>query len=110
VMPTELDVYKPERWLDDALFRPEVREAYGRLLAQGWTDAVRKLHPDERIYTFWDYLRRSWDRDAGLRIDHLLVSPSLSPRLEAAGVYREVRAREKASDHAPVWIQLSAGH
>lgn len=107
VMPTDLDVYKPERWLDDALFRPEVREAYHQLVDQGWTDALRALHPNERIYTFWDYLRRSWDRDAGLRIDHLLVSPSLAGRLVGAGVDKEVRGREKASDHAPVWIDLA---
>lgn len=108
VMPTELDVYKPERWLDDALFRPEVREAYRQLVDQGWTDALRAFHPNERIYTFWDYFRRSWDRDAGLRIDHLLVSPALAGRLEGAGVHKEVRGREKASDHAPVWIELAA--
>lgn len=107
VMPTELDVYKPERWLDDALFRPEVREAFAALLAQGWTDALRELHPDARIYTFWDYLRNAWGRDAGLRIDHILLSPSLAPRLKRAGVDREVRGREKASDHAPVWVELS---
>lgn len=106
VMPTDLDVYKPERWLDDALFRPEVREAYRRLLDQGWTDALRAFHPGERIYTFWDYLRNSWPRDAGLRIDHLLVSPALADRLAGAGVHKEVRGREKASDHAPVWIEL----
>lgn len=107
VMPTELDVYKPERWLDDALFRPEVRQAFRQLVDQGWLDALRTLHPNERIYTFWDYLRHSWGRDAGLRIDHLLVSPSLSGRLAAAGVDKEVRGREKASDHAPVWIELT---
>ncbi|RZI84599.1 MAG: exodeoxyribonuclease III [Rubrivivax sp.] len=106
VMPTDLDVYKPERWVDDALFRPEVRQAYQALLAQGWTDALRTLHPEERIYTFWDYLRNSWSRNAGLRIDHLLLSPALAPRLLAAGVHREVRARPKASDHAPTWIAL----
>lgn len=106
VMPTDLDVYKPERWLDDALFRPEVREAYRELVGQGWTDALRAFHPGERIYTFWDYLRNSWSRDAGLRIDHLLVSPSLSDRLVGAGVHKEIRGREKASDHAPVWIEL----
>ena len=76
-MPTDLDVYEPERWLDDALFRPEVRDAYRNLVAQGWTDAIRKLHPDERIYTFWDYLRNALARDAGLRIDHLLLKPSM---------------------------------
>ncbi|MFL5296867.1 MAG: exodeoxyribonuclease III [Phenylobacterium sp.] len=107
VMPTDLDVYKPERWLDDALFRPEVRAAYARLVAQGWTDALRTLHPGERIYTFWDYFRNAFARDAGLRIDHLLLSPGVAPRLTAAGVEREVRSWEKTSDHAPVWIELA---
>jgi exodeoxyribonuclease III len=107
VMPTEIDVYKPERWVDDALFRPEVRRAYQRLLAQGWTDAIRALHPNERIYTFWDYFRNAWGRDAGLRIDHLLLSPSIAKRLTAAGVDREVRGWDKASDHAPTWIELA---
>ena len=106
VMPTELDVYAPERWVDDALFRPEVREAYRRLVAQGWTDALREMHPDEKIYTFWKYLRNAWARNAGLRIDHLLLSPALAKRLVRAEVDRDVRGREKASDHAPVWIQL----
>ncbi|GGC77161.1 exodeoxyribonuclease III [Chelatococcus reniformis] len=106
VMPTDLDVYKPERWEGDALFRPEVRDAYQRLLAQGWTDAVRSLHPGERIYTFWDYFRNAWGRNAGLRLDHLLLSPSLADRLAAAGVDRDVRGWEKASDHAPAWIEL----
>lgn len=106
VMPTELDVYKPERWLDDALFRPESRAAFHRLLEQGWTDALRATHPGERIYTFWDYFRNAYGRDAGLRIDHLLLSPSLAGKLTAAGVDRDVRAREKPSDHAPVWIEL----
>lgn len=107
VMPTDLDVYKPESWRDDALFRPEVREAFQRLTAQGWTDAVRRMHPDERIYTFWDYFRNAYGRNAGLRIDHLLLSPNLEPRLLAAGVDRDVRAQEKASDHAPTWIELA---
>jgi exodeoxyribonuclease-3 len=107
VMPTELDVYKPERWVNDALFRVEIREAFGRLVAQGWTDALRTLHPGERIYTFWDYFRNAYARDAGLRLDHLLLSPSVAPRLEAAGVDRGVRGWEKASDHAPVWIELT---
>ena len=107
VMPTEIDVYAPERWMDDALFRPEVREAYRQLVAQGWTDALREVHPGERIYTFWKYFRNAFARDAGLRIDHFLLNPALADRLVAAGVDREVRAREKASDHAPVWIELA---
>ncbi|MGI8841168.1 MAG: exodeoxyribonuclease III [Caulobacteraceae bacterium] len=106
VMPTDLDVYKPERWTDDALFRPEVRAAYRDLLAQGWSDAVRALHPQERIYTFWDYFRNPYARDAGLRIDHLLLSPQVAVRLRSAGVDRHVRGWEKASDHAPTWIDL----
>ena len=106
VMPTELDVYKPKRWVDDALFRPEVREAFHHLLAQGWTDAQRALHPGERIYTFWDYFRNAWARNAGLRIDHLLLSPSIVDRLVAADVDQQVRSWEKASDHAPTWIEL----
>lgn len=106
VMPTELDVYKPERWVNDALFRPETRAAFQRLVAQGWTDSLRTLHPGETIYTFWDYFRNAFGRDAGLRIDHLLLSPALAPALRDAGVDREVRAREKPSDHAPTWIEL----
>jgi exodeoxyribonuclease III len=106
VIPTDLDVYKPERWIDDALFRPEVRDEFRRILAQGWTDALRSIHPGERIYTFWDYFRNAYGRNAGLRIDHLLVSPALAPRLTAADVDRDVRGWEKASDHAPVWIEL----
>jgi exodeoxyribonuclease-3 len=105
-IPTELDVYKPERWQDDALFRPETRAHYRELVAQGWTDALRKLHPGERVYTFWDYFRNAWARNAGLRIDHLLLSPQLARRLAAAGVDREVRGWPKASDHAPAWIEL----
>ncbi len=106
VMPTELDVYKPERWVDDALFRPEVRAAFKKLVDQGWTDAIRKLYPDEVIYTFWDYFRNAYGRNAGLRIDHFLLSPELDNRLLAAGVDRNVRGWEKTSDHAPVWIEL----
>lgn len=109
VMPTELDVYKPERWVDDALFRPEVRDAFHRLLAQGWTDALRTMHPGETIYTFWDYFRNAYGRNAGLRIDHLLLSPTLAPALKAAEVDRDVRGREKPSDHAPVWVELDLG-
>ena len=106
VMPTERDVYKPERWVDDALFRPEIREAFATLVAQGWTDAIRHLHPDETIYTFWDYWRNAYGRNAGLRIDHLLLSPKAAKRLQSGGVDRDVRGREKASDHAPTWIVL----
>ena len=106
VMPTNLDVYKPERWVDDALFRPEVREAYRSLVDQGWTDALRSLHPAERIYTFWDYFRNAYGRDAGLRIDHLLLAPPVAQRLVAAGVDRDVRGWDKSSDHAPTWILL----
>ena len=107
VMPTDLDVYAPERWADDALFRPEVRDAFHRLTAQGWLDALRALYPGERIYTFWDYFRNRYARNAGLRIDHLLLSPSLAGRLAAAGVDREVRGWEKASDHAPTWVEIA---
>jgi exodeoxyribonuclease-3 len=109
VMPTELDVYKPERWVDDALFRPETRAAFQRLLEQGWCDALRAMHPGEKIYTFWDYFRNAYGRDAGLRIDHLLLSPALAPALKAANVDRHVRGREKPSDHAPTWIELALG-
>jgi exodeoxyribonuclease-3 len=107
VMPTELDVYKPERWLDDALFAPEVRAAYARLLSQGWTDALRTRHPGEVIYTFFDYFRNAYARNAGLRIDHLLLSPALADRLVDAQVDHDVRGWEKTSDHAPVWIELA---
>ncbi|MDB5593472.1 MAG: xth [Hyphomicrobiales bacterium] len=107
VIPTDLDVYKPESWKDDALMHPKAQRAFRALLAQGWTDSLRALHPDERIYTFWDYWRNAWARNAGLRIDHALLSPSLSSRLIAAGVDLEVRGREGASDHAPVWIELA---
>lgn len=110
VIPTELDAYKPERWVDDALFRPETRTAFQRLLAQGWCDALRAMHPDERIYTFWDYFRNAYQRDAGLRIDHLLLSPTLAGSLKKAEVDRTARGREKPSDHAPVWVELDLGH
>lgn len=106
VMPTDLDVYKPERWRDDALFRPEVRKAYADLVAQGWTDAIRHLHPDERIYTFWKYFRNAFARDAGLRIDHFLLSPALKVRTKKCGVDKFARGWEHSSDHAPVWIEL----
>jgi exodeoxyribonuclease-3 len=106
VVPTDADIYNPRSWRHDALLQPESREEYARLLAQGWTDCLRHLYPEQAPFTFWDYFRKHWERDAGLRIDHLLVSPDLRPRLRAAGVDRWVRALEKASDHAPTWIEL----
>ena len=106
IIPADEDAYKPERWIKDALFSPEAKAAYRRLLKQGWTDALRKLHPEERIFTFWDYFRNAWPRDAGIRIDHLLLNKPASRRLKAAGVDRSVRGLPKASDHAPVWIEL----
>ena len=106
VIPTERDVYKPERWVNDALFRQEVRDAFKTLVGQGWTDAIRKLYPKEKIYTFWDYFRNAYQRDAGLRIDHFLLSSQIKRKLINAGVDRHVRGWEKSSDHAPVWIEL----
>lgn len=106
IIPTEQDVYKPERWTKDALFAPQARERYRALVAQGWTDAIRELYPDQRIYTFWHYWRNSFQRDAGIRIDHALLSPQLSGKLRAAGVDRTPRAWEKTSDHAPIWVEL----
>ncbi len=106
VIPTGNDVYKPERWVKDALFREETRASFDELLAQGWTDAIRRLHPDETIYTFWDFFRDAFGRNAGLRIDHFLLNAPLSKKLKAAGVDKTVRSWEKTSDHAPVWIEL----
>lgn len=106
VIPTDMDVYAPERWRDDALFAPEVRCAYAGLLEQGWLDALRHLHPEERIYTFWKYWRGAFERDAGLRIDHLLLNPVAARHLRSADVDRRPREWEKTSDHAPVWIEL----
>lgn len=107
VIPTERDAYKPERWVKDALFRPETRTAFEELIGQGWTDAIRKIYPDEVIYTFWDYFRDAYGRNAGLRIDHLLLSPQIESLLVNAGVDKFVRGWEKSSDHAPTWIELS---
>jgi exodeoxyribonuclease-3 len=107
VMPTELDVYKPERWVNDALFRPEIRLAFKMIIEQGWTDAIRTLYPDTVIYTFWDYFRNAFTRNAGLRIDHFLLSRQLKTRLKAGGVNMEVRSWEKTSDHAPVWVEIT---
>lgn len=106
VIPADQDVYKPERWAKDALFAPAAREKYRALVGQGWADAIRELHPDERIYTFWPYWRNSFQRDAGIRIDHALLSPSLAKKLKAAGVDRTPRAWEKTSDHAPMWVEV----
>jgi exodeoxyribonuclease-3 len=106
VIPTEQDVYKPERWAKDALFAPQARDKYKSLVAQGWTDAVRTLHPRDRIYTFWHYWRNAFARDAGIRIDHALLSPPLAKALKAAGVDRTPRGWEKTSDHAPMWVEL----
>jgi exodeoxyribonuclease-3 len=108
VVPTDevRDIYNTRSWKDDALLQPQSRQAWKRLLAQGWTDAIRALHPDAAMYTFWDYLRKRWPRDAGLRIDMLLLSPDVAERLVAAGVDKALRGREGASDHAPAWVEL----
>lgn len=106
VIPTDVDVYKPENWKDDALFAPEAKAAYQHILDAGWVDAIRHLHPGERIYSFWAYWRRSFERNAGLRIDHLLLNTPAAARLEAAGVDTRPRGWEKSSDHAPAWIEL----
>ncbi|MFZ2105257.1 MAG: exodeoxyribonuclease III [Roseiarcus sp.] len=106
VVPTERDIYPTKSWARDALVQPQSRAAFRRLIDQGWTDAIRALHPIETIYTFWDYKRDRWARDAGLRLDHLLLSPDLSTRLLAAGVDKSIRGRDGASDHAPAWVEL----
>ncbi len=107
VVPTEADIYNSRSWKKDALLQPESRAAFAALLAQGWTDALRERFPhDPPPWTFWQYFRQAWERDAGLRIDHLLLSPAAAERLSDAGVDRAVRGRERASDHAPVWITL----
>jgi exodeoxyribonuclease-3 len=106
-MSTEHELYKPERWIDDALFAPEARAAFFRLLGQDWTDAFGTIHPDGTIYTFWDYFRNAYARDARLRIAHLLLTPSIAPRLTNAQVERHVRGWDKTSDHAPAWIALA---
>jgi exodeoxyribonuclease III len=106
VVPTDLDAYKPERWVKDAVFFPESKAAFQRLLKQGWIDAIRTLYPEEKIFTYWDYFRNAFSRDAGIRMDHFLLSPDLEKRLVSGGVDRHVRGWEKTSDHAPVWIEL----
>ncbi|HZW74242.1 MAG TPA: exodeoxyribonuclease III, partial [Caldimonas sp.] len=100
------DIYSPRSYLKDALLQPETRSAYRNLLAQGWTDSIHHLHTGKPIYTYWDYFRNRFERDAGLRIDHLLLNAPAAARLEAAGVDRFVRARDKPSDHAPAWVTL----
>jgi exodeoxyribonuclease-3 len=106
VAPTEIDIYPTTSWDDDALIQPEARAAYARLVKQGWTDALREKHPKQRIYTFWHYMRHRFERDAGLRLDHLLLSPKVAKRLLAAGVDKDVRGKPHASDHAPTWIVI----
>jgi exodeoxyribonuclease-3 len=106
VVPTDFDIYNAKSWRKDALLQPQSREAYQRLLAQGWVDALRHVHPQEQIYTFWDYFRDHWKRNAGLRIDHLLLNKQLAPRLMDANVDRWVRDQPKPSDHAPTWIEV----
>lgn len=107
VAPTDLDIYPTKSWRNDALVQPESRSAFARLIGRSWTDALRETHPDERIYTFWHYMRQRWERDAGLRLDHILLSRNLRDRLVTAAVDREVRGRGNASDHAPVWVEIS---
>jgi exodeoxyribonuclease-3 len=106
VIPEEIDASNPQSWVRDALFRPESRQAYRQLLAQGWTDALRRLNPDAPVYTFWEYTRGAWGRNLGLRIDHLLLNPAAAARLGAAGVDRHVRGWDRTSDHAPTWVEL----
>ena len=106
IIPTEMDVYKPEKWIKDALFRIEIRKAFKRIISIGWTDAIRTLYPNDRIYTFWDYFRNAYQRDAVIRIDHFLLSPQISKKLISDGVDSHVRGWEKTSDPAPVWIEI----
>ncbi|GAB5348826.1 exodeoxyribonuclease III [Alteriqipengyuania sp. 357] len=108
VIPQDKDVWSPPAMQDDALMQPESRDAYRRLLDDGWTDAVDTLNPRGGVWTFWDYQRGAWQRDHGFRIDHCLLSPELADRLEAVGVDKDARGREKASDHAPVWVKVAA--
>jgi len=107
VAPTGLDIYPTRSWDKDALIQPKSRAAFAALVAQGWTDAIRTLHPSKPMFTFWHYKRNRWARDAGLRLDHLLLSPTLASRLVKAGVDRKVRGEDGASDHAPAWIVLN---
>lgn len=106
VAPTAIDIYPTRSWDKDALIQPKSRAAFASLVAQGWSDAIRVRYPEQRVYTFWDYKRNRWPRDAGLRLDHLLLSPALAPRLTKAGVDKAVRGEDGASDHAPAWVVL----
>lgn len=106
VIPNDDDVFSVRAMASDALMQPESRQGYRALIAQGWTDALRARHPRGGVWTFWDYQAGAWQRDAGFRIDHLLLSPAVADRLVEAGVDKEYRGREKASDHAPTWVRL----
>ena len=106
VVPADLDIYRPGALAGNALVQPEPRAAYAALVRQGWTDALRTLHPALPLFTFWDYFRNAFARDAGMRLDHLLLSPAVAARLAAAGVARDARGGDKSSDHAPAWVQL----
>lgn len=107
VIPQDKDVWSPKAMADDALMQPGSRRAYTRLLNDGWTDALDTLNPKGGVWTYWDYQAGAWQRDHGFRIDHMLLSPELADRMISAGVDKEYRGREKASDHAPVWVELS---
>jgi exodeoxyribonuclease-3 len=106
VVPTDFDIYPTKSWAKDALVQPAPRACFRRLLDQGWVDAIRTLHPSKPMFTFWDYKRQRWERNAGLRLDHLLLNPVAAGMLMNAGVDRDVRGEEGASDHAPAWIEL----
>jgi exodeoxyribonuclease-3 len=106
VIPRDNDVWSPAAMADDALMQPESRDAYATLLADGWTDALGTHFPRGGVWTFWDYQAGAWQRDHGFRIDHALLSPELADRLVSCGVDKEYRGREKASDHAPMWVEL----
>ena len=108
-MPTDFDIYDPKSWRKDALLQPATRDAYKRLLDQGWVDSIRHLFPEEKVFTFWDYFRKHWERNSGLRIDHLLLNKPAAAMLKSAGVDTWVRGLESASDHAPTWIELEKG-
>jgi exodeoxyribonuclease-3 len=106
VAPTDFDIYRHTSRARDAVIQPQARAAFRALLEEGWTDALRTLHPKAACFTFWDYFRNAWERDAGMRLDHFLLSPDIAPRLSAGGVHRWARGEPGASDHAPVWIEI----